>query len=496
MRLTVGWHFLYEGIVKLLQPDWSATAYLANANWILSGFFHWLAGNSGAMQVVDFLNIWGLVIIGLFLIMGLFTRPSSLAGILLLLLYYIASPALPGPQFASASAEGSYLLINKNVIEILVLTLFIVFPFSARIGFDPLLKSLFHKRRTGKREEQLSKNTGPVRQSEEDAPRRKLIYALSTLPFLAVFGIFLRRKLRIDDIDSVSGPTTVIKVSGNKDLLDTNPAFGSNLCGYEVSRLILGSNAFGGWPHAHDLVNVRKLYAAYHTRKKITNTLYIARMNGINTLALPNALMGYLNDYRSEQGESFILMVPVAVNSDDQTSEINLAIKNGANLVYIDPWVADRLIYHGEEKVLVKGLEYIRGKGIPAGIACFSIEVVKKMMELNIRPDFYVKSFHTDQYWSAHPIENRREFDIALKRRSDGHNFYHDNMFDLFPEETRNILPQTSIPWIASHTNASGAIGNREAFDFALKNNAGFVLADLLDFEIEESVRIVNEIVS
>ena len=29
LRIMIGWHFLYEGIVKLLDPRWSSAAYLS-----------------------------------------------------------------------------------------------------------------------------------------------------------------------------------------------------------------------------------------------------------------------------------------------------------------------------------------------------------------------------------------------------------------------------------------------------------------------------------
>ncbi len=42
--------------------------------------FYSLISNDTALQIVDFLNIWGLIIIGLFLFVGLFTRAASISG--------------------------------------------------------------------------------------------------------------------------------------------------------------------------------------------------------------------------------------------------------------------------------------------------------------------------------------------------------------------------------------------------------------------------------
>ena len=64
-RILIGWHFLYEGISKLLAPNWTSLAYLLESHWLFSGFFHWIASNPTILKLVDFLNIWGLIFIGI-----------------------------------------------------------------------------------------------------------------------------------------------------------------------------------------------------------------------------------------------------------------------------------------------------------------------------------------------------------------------------------------------------------------------------------------------
>lgn len=61
LRIIIGWHFLYEGIVKLFNPNWSSSLYLMESKWLFSGFFHWLISNNTGLQIADFLNIWGLI---------------------------------------------------------------------------------------------------------------------------------------------------------------------------------------------------------------------------------------------------------------------------------------------------------------------------------------------------------------------------------------------------------------------------------------------------
>ncbi len=83
LRVAIGWHFLYEGIVKLLNPNWSSLGYLMDSKGLFAGVFHSIAGNPALLNVMDFINMWGLILIGAGLIVGLFSRIASIAGIVL-----------------------------------------------------------------------------------------------------------------------------------------------------------------------------------------------------------------------------------------------------------------------------------------------------------------------------------------------------------------------------------------------------------------------------
>ncbi|MFA6473080.1 MAG: DoxX family membrane protein [Candidatus Latescibacterota bacterium] len=139
LRVLIGWHFLYEGIAKLISPHWTAASYLMESKWIFSGMFTWMASNPAVLALVDFMNIWGLIAIGLGLIVGGLTRIASIAGVLLLLLYYICNPPFIGYTY-SMPMEGSYLIVSKNLIELFSLIVLIVFPTGSIIGIDRLLK--------------------------------------------------------------------------------------------------------------------------------------------------------------------------------------------------------------------------------------------------------------------------------------------------------------------------------------------------------------------
>ena len=138
LRMLIGWHFLYEGLAKLTNPYWTAAGYLADSQGLFAGIFRDLAASPGAVTFIDYANAWGLTLIGAALLFGLLARPAVIAGIAVLALYYIAAPPWPGLTYGMP-AEGSYLIVNKVLIEIAALVVLLAFPTSRRYGLDRLL---------------------------------------------------------------------------------------------------------------------------------------------------------------------------------------------------------------------------------------------------------------------------------------------------------------------------------------------------------------------
>ena len=135
LRILIGWHFLYEGLAKLTNPYWSSAGYLSQAQWWFDGTFLNIGASPSALAVVDFLNIWGLILIGLGLTLGCLARHAAIAGVVLLALYYIAAP--PFVNFAySMPSEGSYLVVNKVLIELVALLAIVAFTTSKVFGLD------------------------------------------------------------------------------------------------------------------------------------------------------------------------------------------------------------------------------------------------------------------------------------------------------------------------------------------------------------------------
>ena len=127
LRLAMGWLFLYAGIIKVLNPEWTAEGYLKGAK-TFPALFQWFA-SSHNIGWVNFLNEWGLTAIGAALILGIFVKWASFSGIILMLLYYF--PILKFPYAGTNS-----FIIDDHIIFILVFILFIAAKAGRYWGID------------------------------------------------------------------------------------------------------------------------------------------------------------------------------------------------------------------------------------------------------------------------------------------------------------------------------------------------------------------------
>ncbi len=139
LRMLVGWHLLYEGIAKLQNSYWTSAGFVSEAQGPFAGWFLWLVSEPGRLQLVDLLNKWGLTLIGLALVVGLGSRTAALLGMVVLGLYYLANPPLPGLE-TTIPAEGSYMIVNKTLIEIAALWVIRAFPTDDLVGLGGLLR--------------------------------------------------------------------------------------------------------------------------------------------------------------------------------------------------------------------------------------------------------------------------------------------------------------------------------------------------------------------
>jgi len=136
LRLLVSWHFLYEGVVKLFNPYWSAKSFLLTSEGALRPFFVWLA-EEPMISTVNIANVALLIGVGSALMLGTLTRLAAAAGIVLLFMYYLAHPPFHG--LGVGPGYGSFWIVNYNLIEIGALLVVYHFPTSRHFGLDGLL---------------------------------------------------------------------------------------------------------------------------------------------------------------------------------------------------------------------------------------------------------------------------------------------------------------------------------------------------------------------
>jgi thiosulfate dehydrogenase [quinone] large subunit len=75
----------------------------------------------------------------------LFTRLASLGAIGFLLMFYFATPPFVG-YFYSLPSEGSYLLVNKNLVELGAVVVVLLTGSGRFAGLDRILHGLFVRR--------------------------------------------------------------------------------------------------------------------------------------------------------------------------------------------------------------------------------------------------------------------------------------------------------------------------------------------------------------
>ena len=119
LRLATGWYMFYAGITKIINPAWSAEGYLNSAK-NFPELYKWFASPE-ILPFVNFANEWGLALLGISLITGIWVKWSSRLGILLMLLYYL--PILDGLK-----PDTHSLLVDQHIIFILILLFFSFTP--------------------------------------------------------------------------------------------------------------------------------------------------------------------------------------------------------------------------------------------------------------------------------------------------------------------------------------------------------------------------------
>ncbi|UCF17018.1 MAG: hypothetical protein JSW59_06065 [Phycisphaerales bacterium] len=245
----------------------------------------------------------------------------------------------------------------------------------------------------------------------------------------------------------------------------------------EISRIICGGNLIGGWAHSRDLIYVSTLVKAYHTDEKVFETLELAEENGINTILTNPVSDRVINRYWNERGGK-IQWISDCASGKTIEAGIKRSVDSGAHAVYIQGGLCDNAVKKGQVHLLGEALEYIKKQGVPGGLGAHRLDTVKACVDGGLKPDFWVKTLHRTDYWSA-GIEPEN-----------------DNIWARTPQETIKYMESMDTPWIAFKILAAGAIHPRKSFRWVFENGADFACVGMFDFQVIEDSLIAQDVFS
>ena len=273
-------------------------------------------------------------------------------------------------------------------------------------------------------------------------------------------------------VDTVSAASKKFSWKRLKDLKTKAPK--GRIGKVKLSRIVLGGNLIGGWAHARDLIYVSKLIKAYHTRVKIFETFRLAEACGVNTIFTNPVLCGVIKDYWKNGGGKMQFISDCG--GGELLTMIKKSIDSGACACYMHGGMADSMVAKGQFDLMAKALELIRKNGLPAGIGGHKLATIKGCVDKGLKPNFWMKTLHHTNYWSAKPTPQR------------------DNIWCEKPKETIEYMEKLPEPWIAFKVLAAGAIRPKTGFKYAFDNGADFICVGMYDFQVVEDVNLVVDL--
>jgi hypothetical protein len=244
----------------------------------------------------------------------------------------------------------------------------------------------------------------------------------------------------------------------------------------QITRLIIGGNLINGYAHSRDLIYVSDLMKHYFTAEKVLETLAIAEENGINTIVANTRTLGrgwentleLLKEHWRRGGKIQWLAQCgyKTAGLDDVIKIAKKAIDSGATGVFLQGASGDEFVENERVDRIGEIVSFIKKNGVIAGVAGHAIDVPIAVETAGIEPDFYMKTLNGADYWSA------------------------------TPQQTAKFMKEVKTPWLGYKVLGAGAIKPREAFQYAFENGVDFIVAGMFDFQVEEDVKITQDILS
>jgi radical SAM superfamily enzyme YgiQ (UPF0313 family) len=160
------------------------------------------------------------------------------------------------------------------------------------------------------------------------------------------------------------------------------------------------------------------------------------------------------------------------------------AIDEGATAVHLTGDNAEGMLYRNQFEKVGQMVQFIKARKRLAGVGAHDLAVVVESEKQKLDPDFYVKTFHTHDYYTSPGADDKG----ALGK--------HDNSWCSDPQAVVDVMSKVNKPWIAFKILAAGAIAPRAAFPHAFNSGADFILVGMFDWQIEENVALARRVLT
>lgn len=281
----------------------------------------------------------------------------------------------------------------------------------------------------------------------------------------------------------------VAKQDDSKPAIRRGTMPGGKIGNVNISRIICGGNLISGYAHSRDLIYLSSLLKKYFSDERIIETWEICEQQGINTMICypedKHAIEVY-EKYRARGGKIQYL-AQVAPPKEDLKTCVKHAVDNGASGVFLVGNQGDSWTREGAVGRIGELISIIKDHKLISGVAGHELRTPMEVEKAGIEPDFYMKTLHSNNYWSKRqPGQMKEVID----------NYGIDNYWCLDPDATINFMKTCKRAWLAYKVLAAGAIEPREGFRHAFENGADFAVVGMFDFQVAEDAAIAREILS
>ena len=330
---------------------------------------------------------------------------------------------------------------------------------------------------------QQGKPVDPQAGRTANVTRRGLLRASLALPLAAPLVMSLEEQALL----AKDAPPATGAAKNKPASFGTMP--GGKIGKVEISRLICGGNLIGGWAHSRDLMYVSELLKHYFTDEKIMETWALCEEQGINTMVAFFADEQLVKLYGKyiKQGGKMKCLAQVNPTKEDVKTCVKQAVDGGAAGAFLLGNIGDAWAREGAVGRIGELVQAIEQQGLISGVGGHELRTTKVVEEAGIKPDFYVKTLHDNNYWSKRrPDQTKEVID----------NYGADNYWCMDAQETIAYMSKIERPWIAYKILAAGAIHPKHGFRHAFENGADFALVGMFDFQVAEDVAIAKEVLA